>query len=162
MKQKSNKDRRAQAPRASIHQAAPAVEATSQAKSSAQPLPGESSTHADALDKTVLVTSFTVLGAHATWYFVGPAVLVFLLAKIVQTGSGWLTALDVVFFLVLAIMLLARWVDQRSGQGTTGTGEPSTWEQFRRYVLVLPTLALAAWLIANVVGNHLLNSTNSL
>jgi hypothetical protein len=77
-----------------------------------------------------------------------------MLLNVVRTGSGWLTAFGATYFLVVAVMLLGRWVDQRSGQGTTTTGEPSTWEDFRRYALLLPPLALGAWILANVVGNH--------
>ena len=102
----------------------------------------------------VIVTSFKVLVAHVTWIFVGPLILVLILANIVRAGTGWLTALDATFFVLVAAMILCRWVDQRSGQGTTMTGEPSTWENFRRYALLLPPLAVGLWALANVLGNH--------
>ena len=60
-----------------------------------------------------------------------------------------------VFFVVVAAMVFGRWVEQRSGQGVTMSGELSTWEDFRRYaILVLPLLAIALWIVANVLGNH--------
>ncbi|MHB0957795.1 MAG: hypothetical protein ACYC6N_23640 [Pirellulaceae bacterium] len=103
----------------------------------------------------VVLTSFKVLAAHVVWMFLGPFALVLMLINIVQTGTGWFSAFDATFFVVVAVMLLARWVDQRSGQGLKATGEPSTWEDFRRYALLLPPLAAAAWIVANVIGNHM-------
>ena len=76
------------------------------------------------------------------------------LLSIVRAGTGWATVLDFVFFVVVAAMVFARWVEQRSGQGATMSGEPSTWEDFRRYAIRLPLLAIALWIVANVLGNH--------
>ena len=101
-----------------------------------------------------VVTSFTILAAHFTWFLLGPLLLLVILMSIVRTGTGWLTALDVAFLVVVAAMILGRWVDQRSGQGTTMTGEPLRWEDFRRYAILLPPLAVGLWILANVLGNH--------
>jgi hypothetical protein len=108
---------------------------------------------------SVTVTSFKVLGAHFTWIFMGPLMLLLMLVNIVRLGTGWLTALDAAFFVMVTSMILCRWVDQRSGQGTKITGEPSKWEDFQRYARVLPLLAIGAWILANVLGNHLLQGS---
>ena len=100
------------------------------------------------------VTSFGVLIAHVIWFFLGPLTLMLLLLGIINVGGGWASALDAVFFVVIALMILGRWIDQRSGQGTTGYGEPSTWDDFRRYAIGAPILGVAAWIVANVIGNH--------
>jgi hypothetical protein len=104
----------------------------------------------------VVVTSLGVVGVHLLWMFVGPLALGFLLFSIAQSGSGWLTGLDLGLLLVVVLMLCARWIDQRSGQATTVYGEPSTWATFQRYALVMPIVAGVAWIVANVIGNHLL------
>ena len=109
-----------------------------------------------ASSERVVVNNSAVLGARITWFFVGPFILFLILINIVRAGTGWLTALDAAYFVVLAAMIFCRWYEQRSGQGTTTTGEPATWEDFRRYALVLPPLAIGAWILANAIGNHML------
>jgi len=103
------------------------------------------------------VTSITVLGTHLFWFAIGPLIMLFILWEISTVGSGWTTVLDAVFFSVVVLMVCCRWLDQRSGQGTTGAGERSTWRDFRRYALTLPMLAVPAWIVANLVGNHILD-----
>lgn len=102
------------------------------------------------------ITSVGVLGARLMWVIVGPLVLLAITYGIVIRGSGWMTALDAAFGLVVILMLLGRWVEQRSGQATNLSGEPARPEQFRRYVLILPMFAVAVWVIANALGNHIL------
>jgi hypothetical protein len=101
-----------------------------------------------------VVTSFSIMVAHFTWFLLGPLILLLTFMSIVRAATGWLTALDLVFFVVVAAMVFGRWVEQRSGQGVTMSGEPSTWEDFRRYATWLPVLATALWIVANVLGNH--------
>jgi hypothetical protein len=101
-----------------------------------------------------VITSFGVLFAHVTWFFAGPLALLLTLFSIVNAGTGWATALDAVFFVVVGLMVWCRWFDQRSGQSTTGYGEPSTWTNCRRYMLWMPVVAGLGWTIANVIGNH--------
>jgi hypothetical protein len=101
-------------------------------------------------------TSFSLVIVHLVWLFLGPFALGLMLLGIMQSGSGWWTGLDLALLFVVAAMICARWIDQRSGQATTVYGEPSTWVDFRRYALTLPALAGAAWIVANVIGNHVL------
>jgi len=103
------------------------------------------------------ITSLWVLGARLTWISVGPLALLGVAYGIVSKGTGWLTGLDAAFAIVAGLMLRGRWVEQRSGAATTATGKPATAEQFKRYVMLLIPLAAAGWVIANVVGNHVLN-----
>jgi len=79
-----------------------------------------------------------------------------------QTGvqpsgsAGWLPLWDLLFLLIIPGLIVSRWVEQRSGAATTITGEPATPAHLRRYTRVVVPVALAAWLAANIVGNHLL------
>jgi hypothetical protein len=102
------------------------------------------------------ISSFSVLGARLTWVLAGPLILLGIAYGIVSHGTGWLTGLDAAFGIVTALMLLGRWVEYRSGSATSLTGEPATQEQFKRYMTALPLLAVAVWIIANIVGNHVL------
>jgi hypothetical protein len=101
------------------------------------------------------VTSLFVLGAHVTWFFIGPIVMLAALYGIGQSDQGWATVMDLLYFIAAAWVVLARWVDQQSGQGSTGDGRPSTWADFRRYLCFFVPLTIALWIGANIIGNHL-------
>lgn len=89
------------------------------------------------------------------WMALGPILSVVMLHAIVTRG-GWLTVFDAVFAVVVALMVLGRWAEQRSGAAMTATGEPAGEGHFSRYVRVLLPLAIGVWLAANVLGNHIL------
>lgn len=100
------------------------------------------------------ITSLGVLLARITWMLLGPVALLVLMLTIGSSAAGWLTATDLAFFVVLGLMVLARWWEFRSGQGQTAAGEPMTTGDFRGYVLGVLTLGLVVWAGANAVGNH--------
>ncbi|MFH0980718.1 MAG: hypothetical protein V2A79_04175 [Planctomycetota bacterium] len=102
------------------------------------------------------INSFTVLGGRLTWVILGPFALLLITAGIVTRGGGWFTGLDAAFGVVVGLMILGRWVEQRSGTATTLTGEPATVEQCKRYTAILLLVTAAVWVTANVLGNHLL------
>lgn len=102
------------------------------------------------------ISSFGVLGARLTWAMLGPLVFVVLVWSIGSRRQGWLTWLDAPYAAVVVLMMLARWVEHRSGTATTLTGEPATAEQCRRYMVILPIAAVAAWIVAKVLGNYVL------
>jgi hypothetical protein len=95
-----------------------------------------------------------VLFARLTWMLLGPLALCLLCLSIVTIGRGWLTGADVAFFAVLLAMLLGRWLEFRSGQAETATGEPMTKSELLRYLILAPALALGVWVVANLLGNH--------
>jgi len=101
-----------------------------------------------------VVTSAWLLGMRAVWMFLGPMALVIVSLGIVNSSTGWLTALDAGYFAFIALMIGCRWVEQKSGQATTATGEPATWSDFNRYVAALVPLAVVVWIVLNVIGNH--------
>lgn len=102
------------------------------------------------------INSFWVLGARVTWVIVGPMALLGITYGIVSRGTGWLTGFDAAFGMVAGLMLLGRWVEHRSGSAITLKGEPATFDQLKRYVVLLIAVVAAAWIIANLVGNHVL------
>ena len=107
--------------------------------------------------KPEAISSVWVLGARITWVIFGPMVLLLITYGIVSGGTGWLTPLDAAFAVVACLMLLGRWTEHRSGAATTLSEEPATDEQLRRYVAVLIPVLAAVWIIANLVGNHVLS-----
>jgi divalent metal cation (Fe/Co/Zn/Cd) transporter len=103
------------------------------------------------------ISSLVVLGARRTWIMFGPLALLGIIWGIVSQGTGWFTRLDAAFAVVVGLMVLGRWVEQRSGSATTLTGEPATLEQCKRYATILLPSAAVVWVAANLIGNHLLN-----
>jgi hypothetical protein len=103
------------------------------------------------------ISSLWVLGARLTWVIIGPAALLGITYGIVSGGAGWLTGFDAAFGIVAGLMLLGRWAEQRSGSAVTLTGEPATFQQLKRYVMMLILVTAAIWVVANLVGNHVLN-----
>jgi len=103
------------------------------------------------------ITSVGSALTRIAWLFVGPVALCLLLFGIANTGSGWATVLDLVYFVVFGLTIFCRWSEQRSGKAMTAYGdEPSTWGHFRRYVKVIVPVGMAAWIVANAIGNHFL------
>jgi hypothetical protein len=102
------------------------------------------------------IRSVSVLLGRLMWVAFGPIALILITLGIVTQGSGWLTGLDAMFAFVAGLMLLGRWREQRSGAATRATGEPATEQDFRRFVLLFPLIALAVWVVANLLGNHVL------
>lgn len=98
----------------------------------------------------------TVLLGRLMWMLFGPVILAYTIYIIVSRGEGWLTPWDAVFVIVAALMIGGRWIEQRSGTAMTATGERATPEDFARYVRILLPAAIGVWIVANVVGNHLL------
>ena len=107
------------------------------------------------------VTSVRVLLVHLIWLFIGPLALLLTLYRIAAISSGWATTQGAVFFVLVGLMVWCRWLDQRSGQGTTINGA-FTLANFRRYAVLMPAATGAAWIAANVIGNHFLTRWSGL
>lgn len=88
------------------------------------------------------------------WTILGPMVLLVITLLIVLKSSGWITVVDVAFFAVLGLCLLGRWLEFRGRNPQTAYGEPATAAHLRRYLLVAPILGLSIWILANILGNH--------
>jgi hypothetical protein len=76
---------------------------------------------------------------------------------IVQVGSGWLTWADAGYLAVLGGMVLARWQEFRRGNAKTTDGQPATPAHLRHYLQTTVPLGVGMWVVANVIGNHLLD-----
>ncbi|HOW73632.1 MAG TPA: hypothetical protein PKY77_23780 [Phycisphaerae bacterium] len=91
------------------------------------------------------------------WTLLGPGFLGILTYRIISEGTGWFTVQDGCYGVVLLLMIVGRWRELRSGAGTTITGEPVTVAHLRRYVLMVAPSAVVVWVVANAMGNHVLN-----
>jgi len=95
--------------------------------------------------------------SRLVWMFIGPLSLGIIAYRTVTQRDGWFTFRDAVCVVTLALMIIARWLEIRSGPTETATGEPATMEHFKRYVKVLLPVTIAAWCIVKVIGNHMLS-----
>lgn len=102
------------------------------------------------------ISSMSVLGARITWTLLGPVGLFFATVAIVMQGTGWLTGLDLLFAGIVGLILVGRWIEHRSGSGTTLSGEPESANDYQRYMIVFPIALAVVWVVANVLGNHVL------
>jgi hypothetical protein len=84
----------------------------------------------------------------------GPLALLFAIWAIMSGASGWATAGDMAYWIILGAMLLGRWLEFRGGNPQTSTGEPATPGHLRRYVVLTLLLGLSVWVMANWVGNY--------
>jgi len=90
------------------------------------------------------------------WMLVGPLALVLFTYGIIRAGSGWVTWIDLGYFIVLGLMVGGRWLEFRGGNPLTSTGEPAKSEDLRRYTTTATGVGLAIWIAANILGNHIL------
>jgi hypothetical protein len=108
-----------------------------------------------ATEGRTVVTSFVAVGAHLFWIFAGPVVLALLLIAIALRRTAEFSTLDIAYFLVAGAVLACRWIDQRTGQAITGTGEVATWADFRRYAIRLPPVSLGTWILVKLLAGFL-------
>jgi hypothetical protein len=69
----------------------------------------------------------------------------------IQRSAGWSIA-DLVFWLIVGLLLGARYIDIVRYQGTTVHGEPATAAHLRRYIVTLLAVAAAVWALARALG----------
>ncbi|MBI4403466.1 MAG: hypothetical protein HY537_04860 [Deltaproteobacteria bacterium] len=98
------------------------------------------------------ISRFSDLLLHLTWIALGPIGLVAVSMVIVSSNPPRLSALNGIYFLILAIMVFARWFGIHLGAGVTSTGAPANWTHFRRYTFVLVPAAVLLWLAVNYLG----------
>jgi hypothetical protein len=96
---------------------------------------------------------FVGLG-RVIWVAFGPMLLAVTTMHIVLEGTGWHTPADYVYFAILAMMILGRWLEVLGGVPQTSTGEPATQKDFYRYVVFVLATGLAIWIVANAFGNR--------
>jgi hypothetical protein len=103
-------------------------------------------------------TSIGIMFARIFWMMVGPLLLVLLFFMIVRIGISWWTMADLAFFGVLVGVIVTRWLEFLAGNPQTAAGEPATPAHLQRFVIVTLSLGIGGWVIANILGNHLLTN----
>jgi hypothetical protein len=71
---------------------------------------------------------------------------------IAQARAWALSWADVAFWVIVALMAPARYLDVSRFAGTTVNGERATMADFRRYAVVLPLVAACWWAAAHALA----------
>jgi len=145
----------ANAPKINSSVVAESALATPPSNDGVAPLPSSTMDEQKATAGRTVVTSFVAVGAHLFWIFADPMVLGLLLISIALRRTADFSMADAAYFLVAAAVLACRWIDQRTGQATTGTGELATWAHFRQYAIRFPPLALGIWIVVKLMAGLL-------
>ena len=105
------------------------------------------------MDKNHPTSGFVGFG-RVIWVVLGPMIMALTTSHIVLNGTGWHTPADYVFFAILGVMILGRWLEVRGGVPLTSVDEPATRKDFYRYVAFVLVAGLTIWIIANAFGNR--------
>jgi hypothetical protein len=87
------------------------------------------------------------------WMILGNGILFFMAVFIVQKRAGIL--LDLVFWAVVAGLILTRYIDIKVFQGLTADNKPATLKDWRKYTLMLIVISALVWLVAHGAANVL-------
>lgn len=85
------------------------------------------------------------------WMVYGAAVL-YISAVFIAKHHGFLSLADVVFWSAVTVCIGLRYVDIKHFHGQTAAGESATMAHWRRYVLLLSSLALGLWVLAHLIA----------
>lgn len=83
----------------------------------------------------------------------GPAALLLLAFSLADKKDGWFSSQSIAFLVVLAAVIVTRWLDPQ-----TSEGEPTTGAHLRMFTATAVGVGMAAWAVANLLGNHWLTS----
>jgi hypothetical protein len=79
------------------------------------------------------------------WLVAGPLGLL-IIAAVISRGPDARVALSAGYWLLVLLMVAARYVDIVKFQGTNLNGEPTSKKDWKKYSLQLVTLSVALWL----------------
>jgi len=86
------------------------------------------------------------------WTFVGHSILLVLGLYIFEKHASAFSIFDVFYFLTIALIIIARFIDIRSLKGETVYGTPASMAHWRRHVLLMVPVYLLFLILAHVFG----------
>ena len=92
------------------------------------------------------------LFAKLFWTFLGNAILLFTAISIFLHKGEILHTADIVFWVTVAAIIIARYLDIKIWNGFTATGQPASMAHWRKYVVVLLIGSTATWIILHVTN----------
>ncbi len=94
------------------------------------------------------------IAARLWWMLFGNVLLALCAIFIFQSGGGFLQTADWVFWIILASLVLIRYVDIKSLDGCTAIGARASTKNWVRYVVLLTACSAALWVLAHVAGHQ--------
>ena len=85
------------------------------------------------------------------WMFFGNAILMFLIVFLLEKQPGFPAICDVAYVVTLTTLIAGRYVDIRFQNGHTADGTPATMWHWRRYAMIVGSVALSGWLLVRVL-----------
>ena len=79
------------------------------------------------------------------WMLIGNVALILCAAAILTHRGGFLSVADIVFWVLVATLGVARFVDIRRLGGRTAAGNPTSAAHWRRYLIFLIVASLVIW-----------------
>lgn len=110
------------------------------------------SSNSDSSSRDRRVTPPHVVLPRLTWFFFGPCGLAFSGLALVTGKGGWITPPSIIYLVVLGAMAGGRYLEQKSGNGLNAAGEPSTWDDYHKYVRTVMPALFGVWVVLNVIG----------
>ncbi|MBA4386878.1 MAG: hypothetical protein C0404_02790 [Verrucomicrobia bacterium] len=89
------------------------------------------------------------------WLMVGNALLLFFLAFLVEKPPPVPYLFDILYWLVAASVVFARYVDIRFLGGKTDDDRPATMVDFKRHALIQTVIVIVAWVVAHAVKRYM-------
>jgi len=87
------------------------------------------------------------------WMFLGTLGLAASGLYIINYGAGLFSMPDVIYWTLVPLMLLARYVDIVRFRGATAYGEPATLVHWRHYALGLVVGSIAVWILMHGIAH---------
>lgn len=88
--------------------------------------------------------------ARLVWMLAGNLALV-VVAFLIYESAGWSIA-DLAYWLIIALMIGARYIDIARFEGTTINDEPATMAHFKRYLLIVLLAGAAVFALVWALG----------
>jgi hypothetical protein len=91
------------------------------------------------------------------WFFFGNAILFISITLIFRHRGGLFHTADVVFWITVVALVLARYLDIRFYGGLTATGLPASMAHWIKYVTLLLICSTALWVISHALNYLIVN-----
>lgn len=102
----------------------------------------------------VPISSMRVVFCRVVWTALGPVGLLMFALRIGTAQDGWTAPADLGYFVILGLVVAARWYCFKAGDPTDMSGNTITPADLRRYTLTWLIAGVAVWVVANLIGNH--------